>query len=103
MSIKVHMKERKRRNELEIRKLIRINILDLPTDTVAKWVEHRLDKPWAWVGILASVIFFICSVVFFLSLQPCRSVGPTSTGVCKNSTMLIQMMTDKYEKLLCKE
>ena len=48
---------------------------DLPTDTVAQWVERRRDKPWAWVRILASVIFFICSVAFFLSLLPWRCVG----------------------------
>ena len=29
----------------------------------------------SWVQILASVIFFICSVAFFLSLLPWRSVG----------------------------
>ena len=27
--------------------------------------------------------------------------GPISTGVCKNSTMLIKITTYKYEKLLC--
>ena len=47
---------------------------DLPTDTVAQWVEHRRDKPWASVRILASYIFFIFSVAFFLSLLPWRSV-----------------------------
>ena len=34
-----------------------------------------IDKPWAWVRILASDIFFICPVEFFLSLLPWRSVG----------------------------
>ena len=38
MSIKVHMKERKQRNTLKIRKPMRIKIQDLPTDTVAQWV-----------------------------------------------------------------
>ena len=43
MSINVHMKERERRNELKIWKLIRIKIQVLLTDTVAQWVEHRRD------------------------------------------------------------
>ena len=30
---------------------------------------------YMWVRILASVIFFICYVAFFLSLLPWRSVG----------------------------
>ena len=47
----------------------------MPTDTVAQWVEHRRDDPWAWVRILASVIFFICSVEFFLSLLTWRGDG----------------------------
>ena len=45
----------------------------LPTDNVTQRVEHRRDKPRTWVQILASVIFFICSVAFFLSLLPWRS------------------------------
>ena len=56
-------------------KLIRIKIRVLPADTVAQWVEHRRDKPWPWVRIQVSVIFFICSVAFFPSLLPWRSVG----------------------------
>ena len=48
--------------------LIRIKIQDLPKDTVAQWIEHRRDKPWALVRIIASVIFFISTVAFFLSL-----------------------------------
>ena len=75
MSIKVHMKERERRNRLKIWKLIGIKIQVLPTDTIAQWVEHRRDKPRTWVQILASVVFFICSVSFFLSLLHRRSVG----------------------------
>ena len=59
-------------------KLIRINIQVLPTDTVAQWVEHRRDKPWAWVRILASVISLIYSVAFFLSLLPWRSFGTSN-------------------------
>ena len=38
--------------------LMRVKIQDLPTDTVAQWVEHRCDKPWAWFRFLASVGFF---------------------------------------------
>ena len=37
------MKERKRRNDFEIRQLIGIKYQDLPTDTVAQWVEHQRD------------------------------------------------------------
>ena len=51
-------------------KLIGIKIQDLPTDTVAQWIEHRRDKPRAWVQILATIIFVICSVALFLSLLP---------------------------------
>ena len=49
------MKERERRNRLQILMLIRIEIVVLPTDSVALWVEHRRDKPRTWVQILASV------------------------------------------------
>ena len=59
-------------------------IQDQPADTVAQWVEHRRDKPWAWVRILASVIFFICSVVFRCVCYPGEALaGPFSTDVCK--------------------
>ena len=69
-----------------------IKIQDLSTDTVAQWVEHLGDKPRTWVQILASVIFFICSVALFLSLLPWRSVGgQNSTGVCKKSPMVIHI------------
>ena len=54
---------------------MRIKIQNLLTDTVAQWVKHRRDKPWAWVRILANVILFIFSVAFFISLLPGRSVG----------------------------
>ena len=72
-------------------KLIRIKIQDLPTDTVAQLVEHRRDKPRALVRILASVIFFICAVAFFISLLPWRNVGRSNfdRGL-QNSTMLIK-------------
>ena len=30
-------------------KLIGIKIKDLPTDSVAQWVEHQCDEPWASV------------------------------------------------------
>ena len=83
-------------------KLIWIKIQVLPTDAVAQWVEHQCDKPRSWVQILASVIFLFCSVAFFLSLLPDEALGgPISTGVCKNLTMLIQITTYRYEKLLC--
>ena len=36
-------------------KSMRIKIQDLPTNTVVQWVDHRHDKPWACVKILASV------------------------------------------------
>ena len=52
-----------------------IKIQDLPTDTVAQWVEHRRDKPWSWVRILASVIFLSVPLRYFFSLLPWRSVG----------------------------
>ena len=77
---------------------------DLPTDTVAQCVEHRRDKPKTWDQILASVIFFICSVPlrsFFLCYHGDALEGPISSGACKTSTMLIQITTYKYEKLLC--
>ena len=78
-----------------------MKIQDLPTDTVAQWVEHRHDKPRARVRILASVRLLICSVVFFLSLLPWRSVGRSNfdRGL-QNSTMLIKKTTDNYKKLL---
>ena len=47
---------------------IRIQVLS--TDTVDQWVEQRRDNPKTWVRILASVIFFICSVAFFLLCYP---------------------------------
>ena len=98
MSIKVQMMERERRNRLKIWKLIRIKIQVLPTDTVAQWVEHRRDEPRTWVQIIASAIFLFCSVAFFLSLLPCRRVGRYNfTSVFKDSTMLIQITTYKYE------
>ena len=61
---------------------MRIEIQDLPTDTIDQWVEHRRDKPWAWVRILASVIFYLlCS--FFLCYPGEALKGPILTGVCK--------------------
>ena len=49
-------------------RLIRIKIQDLPTVTVAQWVEHLHDKPRALVVIQTSVRFFNSFVAFFLSL-----------------------------------
>ena len=52
------------------------------TDTVAQSVECLLDKQKAWVRILASVIFLICSVVFFLFCYPGKVLeGPILTRV----------------------
>ena len=83
-------------------KLIGIKIQVLPTDTVVQWVKHRRDKPRTCVQILASVIFFICSVAFFLSLLPWRSVGrPNFVWDLQNLAMLIQITTYRYKKLLC--
>ena len=55
MSKIVHMKKSKRRNEFDINKLIRIEICDLLTGTVAQSVERRRVKPWTSVRILACV------------------------------------------------
>ena len=83
MSIKVHMKKRKLRNELEILKLIRIKILDLPADTVAQLIERRRDKPRGWVRILEIVRFMICSDAFILLCHECEALeGPISNRVC---------------------
>ena len=81
----LHMKERKRRNELKILWLIRIKIQDLPTDTVAQWIEHRRDKPRTWVQILASVIlfyFFRC-VLSFSATQAKRWKAQFRLGFAK--------------------
>ena len=43
--------------------------------TQAHGSSRRCSTNWAWIRILASVIFLICSVVFFLYLPPWRSVG----------------------------
>ena len=81
---------------------MRIKIQVLPTDAVAQWVEHRRDKPRTWVQILASAIFLFVPLRSFFLCYPGEALeGPISTGVCKNSTMLIQIVTYKYEKLLC--
>ena len=71
-------------------------------DTVAQWVDHRRDKPWTWVRILASVRYslFVPLRSFFLCYPSEELEGQISTGVCKNSTMLIQITADKYKKLL---
>ena len=63
------------------------------------YMEHRHDKPRTWVQILASVIFFPLRS-FFLCYPSEALEGPISIWVCKNSTMLIQITTYKYEKLL---
>ena len=80
---------------------MRIKIQDMPTDSVAQWVEHRRDKPWARVRILGSVRCLIYFVAFFLSLQPWRGVETSNfdRGL-RNSAMLIQIATDKHKKLL---
>ena len=64
-------------------KLIGIKIRYLPADTVAQWVERQGDKPKAYVRILASVRFFVCSVAFFLLCLPGEGLeGSVSTEVC---------------------
>ena len=61
-------------------KLESINILELSTDTVAQLVERLGDKQRAWVPILASVRFLICSVAFFLLCYHGGALeGPIST------------------------
>ena len=51
------MKDRKRRNELDILKLIGIKTHDLSTDTVDQWEDRRRKMLWSWVRKLASVFF----------------------------------------------
>ena len=64
----------------------------MPTDTVPQCVEHRRDKLWAWDQLLASVMFlFVPLHSFFLCFLDEALEGPISTGVCRNSTMLIQI------------
>ena len=46
-------------------KLTRINILDLPPDTVAESVERRHDKAMTWVRFLASVRFLFVPILSF--------------------------------------
>ena len=82
MLINVHMKENKAAKRVVDLKPIGIRILDLPTDTMVlptdtmvQSVEHWHDKPKVWVCILVSATFFICSIAFFLSMLPWRSVG----------------------------
>ena len=80
---KVDMKERQRWNRLKIRKLMRIKILDLPTDAVAQWVEHRRDKPRTWIQILTCVIFYFFPLHSFFLCYPGEALeGPILTGVC---------------------
>ena len=47
-----------------------------------------------------SYFLFVPLRSFFLFYTGEALVGPISTGVCKNSTMLIQITTYKYEQLL---
>ena len=65
------------------------------------YTYNNRDKPRTWVQILASVIFFNCSVAFFLCYPGEALECPISTGVCKNSRVLIQITAYKYVKLLC--
>ena len=48
-----------------------------------------------------SYFLFVPLRSFFLCYHGEALEGSVSTGVCKNSTMLIQAKTDKYEELLC--
>ena len=54
---------------------MRIKIQVLPSDNVAQCVEHRRDMLKDLSSNSSECNFFICSVVFFLSLLPWRSVG----------------------------
>ena len=74
----------------------------MPTDTVPHWVEHRLDKPWAWVQILASVMFFIFSVAFIPSMLPWRSDGRSNLNRGLQKFNNVDPNNDRqiYEKLL---
>ena len=80
-------------------KLIWIKTQDLPTDTVAQWVEHRRVKPRACVRILISVRFFICSVAFIRSLLPMvkRWMVQFRHGFAKFNNV-DKKATDKYNK-----
>ena len=60
------MKDRKRRNELDILKLIGINTHDLSTDTVDQWEDRRRKMLWSWVRILPSVFFFFFLIILLL-------------------------------------
>ena len=85
-----------------VNSIIRIKIQVLPTDSVAQSVEHRRDKPRTRVQILASVIFLFAPLrSFFLCYTGEALEGKISTGVCKNSAMLIKTTTYKEQKLLC--
>ena len=51
---------------------------------IHQWVEHRRDKPWAWVRILASIIFLILPLHSFFLCYPGEELeGPISIGLCK--------------------
>ena len=63
--------------------LERIDIWELSADTVAQFVERLRYKQMAWVRILASVRFFICTILFFLLFYPGEALeGSISTVVC---------------------
>ena len=82
-------------------KLMRIR--NLPTDTVAQWVEDQRDNP----RVLGSnpckchIFLFVLLCSFFLCYPGEALEGPILTGVCFFSTMLIQITTDKYRKIIC--
>ena len=60
---------------------------------------NRRDKPRTLAQILASVIFFICSVRSFFLCYPGEVLeDPILTGVCNYLAMFIQMTTYRYEK-----
>ena len=77
--IKVHMKGRQRSEFNDLNAHKDKNSVP-PTGTrslVGK--ASALDMPRTWVRVLASVIFFICSVASFLMCCPCEALeGPIS-------------------------
>ena len=63
--------------------LRRIKICELLADTTAQSVDCLHDKQMAWVRILASVRFFICTVTLFLLCYAGKTLkSPILTGVC---------------------
>ena len=77
-----------------------IKIQVLQTDTVAQWVEHGGDKPRVLGSNPSKCHIFHLLRSFFLCYPGEALEGQILTEVCKNLTMLIQITTYRYEKLL---